>query len=393
MPPRVDHVADVNGADLARYSKLYEFPDFVKRADWDNTFKPAAVKATVYADPRHKREQFPCHTAASTWLSALYFTEKRAEFHPREAARIQERLDRYVSFWAIKGAVDRMLARHASLYKEAQVNLPDSSFAYVWVDQSTGLKSRHLRMVNATEVKAAAEYLESYRDRFTFRDRHRMARRILEKAAQFGAGLGGRRESLERQAGMGVCDPARVVGMLEDRARLASLPALRGHLSQLAGTVRDQPRQALGPDMLVKLAELVDDVDRSLGLYGRYTDKIPRPEDVLFEATFTKSAADMAELVPLTSGKIYKKADFSRLALDDVRSLMGDDFAEEVKTGLDRVDAEKMAELVATLPRPDAELLDRLMADCNLHPQVEKAASVRQGFTQADFARFAAAYS
>ena len=169
------------------------------------------------------------------------------------------------------------------------------------------------------------------------------------------------------------------------------MPALREQLHKMASVVATQPRQALVPDMLVKLAETVDTVDRGMGLYGKYTAKIPRPEDVIFEATFTKAASEMAEVVPMTSGKTYAKSELAKLALDDVRSLFGNDFADEVRVGL-KVDPEKLAELASTLPRPEAGLFDRLMADCGLNPAMAKAASVGQGFSHADFAAMAKAY-
>src|SRR4051812_16296814 len=80
-----DHVADKNGVELIRLAKQYEFPTFVKQANLDQTLNPGKLPASIYADPRPGREQFPCDTAASTWLSTLYFTEKRAEFHPKDA--------------------------------------------------------------------------------------------------------------------------------------------------------------------------------------------------------------------------------------------------------------------------------------------------------------------
>lgn len=389
MPSNLDHVADVNGKELHRLSRLYEFPEFVKQANFEQVMRKAARTVTVYADPI--RKQFPCDSAADTYLSALYFTEKRAEFHPKEATRIQARLDHYVRYWRIEPAVSRMLTKNAEYRKEKDAELPDSAYAYVHVGDD-GRKTRHLRMINAKEVQAAAEYLETWRDRFVFKDRHAMAKRILEKVAKYGAAVKNR-EFLEKQAGMGVCDPDRVVAMLQDRARLAKLPALKERLIKTAESVQSQPRVALTPDSLVELTHLVDTVDRHLGLYGRYTDGVPRPEDVIFSATFSKAASEVAESCALTTGKVYKKADFAKVSLDAVESLFGTEFAAEVKRGLGGVDPEKMAELAATLPFPDAQLLDHLMAESGLAPQLQKAASARVGFSEDDFQKLAEQYA
>lgn len=390
MPSNLDHVADVNGTELVRLSKLYEFPQFVKQANLEQVMRKTGRAVTVYADPI--RKQFPCDSAADTFLSALYFTEKRAEFHPKDASRIQNRLNHYISYWRIEPAIARMYGKHAEYVREKDAELPDSAYAYLHVNQDTGKKTRHLRMINAKEVQAAAEYLETHRDRFVFKDRNAMAKRILEKAAKYGAAVKNR-EFLEKQAGLGVCDPEQVVALLQDRAHLAKLPALKEKLIKMAATVRDQPRQALTPDMLVELATTVDTVDQGLGLYGRYSQGVPRPEDVIFSATFSKAAADVAEHCALTTGKVYRKADFGRVKLADLESLFGTDFAAEVRHGFDSVDPEKMAELAATLPFPDAQLLDHLMAESGLTPQLQKAASACVGFNEADLQELAKQYA
>src|SRR5215471_1013843 len=129
MPSRVDHVADVNGEELYRLWQLYRFPDFVKQADEVQTFRPGRLAVTAYADP--VRQQFPCHSAAATWLSALYFTEKQAEFHPKDQARILHRLDHYVGYWRIQGDVAQLRAKHASYQQQRDAALPDSAYAWV----------------------------------------------------------------------------------------------------------------------------------------------------------------------------------------------------------------------------------------------------------------------
>ncbi len=389
MPAAVDQVADKNGAELFRLSQLYDFPDFVKKADLALVMNPGQLAVTVYADP--VRRQFPCHNAPSAWLSAAYFYEKKAEFHPKDAERIEARLNEYVHYWRIKPQVDALRVKNAEYTKSASEKLPDSAYAYVWVGEN-GHKERRLPMRTAGEVKQAADYLFQYADRFDFKTRNVMARKIMTKAAAYGANLGDNRQWMEKSAGLGVGDPKAIVAMIEDRAKLAkdNLTFKQGIL-KLAEVVRTTPRAALHPDVLADLCHTVENIDRTLGIFGKYAAAVPRPEDVIFSATFSKAAAELTETCALTSGNAYRKDQFAKLALDDVRSLFGDEFAEQVKKGFD-VCAEKMAELAHTLPRGDAELLDRMMADCGLHPVQVKAASVRQGFTDADFMRMAEAY-
>jgi hypothetical protein len=113
---------------------------------------------------------------------------------------------------------------------------------------------------------------------------------------------------------------------------------------------------------------------------------------VIFKSTFCKIASEITQHVATTSGKYYEKEAFRRLPLADVTALFGDEFADRVKTPLGEVDAEKMAEEVATLPRPDAQLLDGLLSDNGITPVMHKAASAKQGFTKAQMEQVAAGY-
>lgn len=407
MPARMDHVADVKyngGAELYRLRQLYPFPEFVKNANYAlHLDVPAGVPATVYADP--VRKQFPCHSGPSTWLSHLFFAEKRAEFHPKDRRRIEERLAGWAEYHKIGAACAGVAARWAELHKAADDNLPDSAFAYVWRGDN-GTVERRLPMRSPLEVKAAAEYLGQYRDSFPLPVRRTMAAKILEKAAALGAAIGPHREFLERQAGRGVCDPAAVAAAVEKRALAVPEDAgvtvddagrrsggLRAQFRKMAATVRDFPKQVLHPDNLTKLADTMDQLDRALGLTRLYGAGLDRPEDVVFSATFGKVSADLAAHVPTTSGKLYEKAAFRKLAVADLESLFGTEFADRVRTPLGEVDCEKMAEEVATLPRPDAQLLDGLLSENGITPVLTKAAAAKAGFDRAEMEAIAAEYA
>lgn len=388
MPPACDQYADPNGVELARLAKLYAFPDFVKSASVERVLTPQEHPPHIYADPVHR--QFPCHSAAATWLSGLYFEEKQAEYHPKDQKLIRQRLNGFVSFHGIRPAYDQMVARHAELYKTADDQLPDSAFALVWADD-TGAKQRDYPLRNAKEVQAAARWLHEYRDHWPFAGRHVIATKILEKAAQFGASLAGLEEFMEKQAGRGVCDPAEVQAMIRDRALLAQGEERAG-IEKLAETFNKMSRLHFVPEVLIKLAETMDTIDRGLGLTGKYTERIKRPEDVLFKATFTKAAAELANHCQLQTGTIYSKDTLAKVALDDVQSLFGQDFAQQVRRGLD-IDPEKLAAVASTLPRPDAQLFDAMMNDVGLHPQAEKAAAAPAvDWTDREWAALASEY-
>jgi hypothetical protein len=233
--------------------------------------------------------------------------------------------------------------------------------------------------------------LYQYRDQLPWGQRNTIAGKIMQKSARYGARLEPLQSFIEKQAGHGVCQPKRVIGMLQSRARLCSNPEHRASIEKLAQVVRRTPRAALGPQMLCKLAETVETMDRAMGIHGRYSEAVPRPEDVIFEATFSQVKEASDDACALTSGTVYDKTRFKKIALADVQALFGSDFADEVSAGLE-VDAEKMAEQAQALPRPDAEAFDRLMSESGIHPIQTKTASSGVGFDGEQLAKIAGDY-
>ncbi len=369
----LDPTSDKNKTELVKIAQRYDFPQFVRNADLEATMVPETIAVTAYADPVHKK--YACHSASATWLSAAYFHEKSAEYHPNEQNRICERFQKFADYFAIRPAYDAIVKRAAELRGSDQ--LPDSIYAYVWQSKD-GNKERYYPMTNALQVKTAAEWLQSNCDRIPFVDRNRISNKILEKAARYGTNMGEAiTDFVEKQAGRGIPDPAEVCYMLENRAKLAKKQDQRDAIMKLAAAVRTTPRTALQPKELIKLAAIVDLIDHNIGLKGKYTDLIPRAEDVIFKVSYTKAAADIGELCTLQTGNAYDKSQFAKLAREDVISLFGNDFADEVCRGFD-IDPEKIAEVAHTLPRPDAELLERLMSEAGQHPQLSKSAEFRE---------------
>ena len=366
----LDPADDKNRTELVKVASQFSLPDFVKAADIDSTMEPGNIAVTAYADP--VRKKFACHTAASTWLSAAYFHKNAAEYHPKDRQKICDRLEKFAKYFNIKSHYDALVKKAQEIYENGQ--LPDSMYAYVW-ESNDGAKERYYPLDTPANIKVAAEWLESEKDAIPFADRNLIANKILEKAAAKGAGLGDKlTESVEKQAGRGIPNPPELYTMLERRSKLAKTQDHRDALMKLAETVQSTPRVALQPNELIKLATTIDIADHAIGLKGKYTDLLPRPEDVIFKVTLTKAASEHTRLCALQTGSIYDKDQLAKLAREDVEGLFGSDFANEVCTGLD-VDTEKLADIAHTLPKPDAELLEALLGEAGQHPQLQKSAS------------------
>lgn len=370
----LDQAHDVSGRETHRLTTLYPCPDFVKNASQDRTgVVTENLPRHLYADQRNKL--YPCHTAPATWMSALFFNDKQAEFSRGDADTIKSRIQKAAEYFGIAGLVNELAEKMAAAELGDLNALPDAEFAIVWAGEN-GQKERHWPLRNAAEVKFAAAHFRAFRDNFVFADRHVIATKILEKAAQHSADVSAAAGTLELAAGLGACAAKVASQMLKDRVRLTqrSHGPLAAELSKLAAVIDQNPERARDTDVRLKLASAVDDFDRNTKLYRLYgAGGLARPEEVLFAITEKVARDFMAQNVETTTGNVYALEDLEKLAVEDVRAWLGDDFADAVSAGGVYMDRDKLAAIVPTLDRGMATTLDQLMQEKNDGPVVKAA--------------------
>lgn len=339
---------------------------------------PDTVHQHLFADEHAKL--YPCHTAPATWMSTLFYLDKQAEFDQATQARINKGLEYHAEFFGIKGETDKLRAKFAASQADPEARLPDEDFAIVW--EGEGLKERHWPLRNALEVKFAAMAFSNHRDQFRFADRHRIATRILEKAAAYGAGLSEYDQLLEKTAANGGCAARTAAEMLEERAKMTRLThtELSAELVKLAAIIRNSPAQARGREQLIKIATIVDDFDRETHLNRMYdAGGLGRPEEILFQVTEKVANQFQEEHVPLLTGNIYTKDDLEKLSATHVRQWMGDEFVNAVTAGGLLVDGEKLAAIAPTLDRGMAQAFERCIRSAGILPAVREKAAATEG--------------
>ena len=387
----LDQAKDRTGQELHRITSLYGPPDFVKHASYNNICgDPKTLPLHIYADPRARR--FPCHTPASTWMSAAFFADKRACYSSRDAESVENRLTKAANYHGITGTLQEIFEKAAKYHANDKSALPDDAFAFVW-KKDDGSQERHLPLRNKHEVKCAAEYIHAHRDEFTYVDRQTMAKKVLVKAAKFGADVEEYSEYLEKQAGNGACSGKAAAQLLDNRAGMTNNRAAKQQLKAAATLLRQNPGAAHRPEKMQKLAAAIDTFDRENGIVQDYGRSVSRPEDVLFTINEKTAAQVKAAHIPMTTGNIYKTADLQAVKLNAIRDWMGADFADEVSVGGLHVNMDKLAELLPTLPRGDAEHFDRLLSDNGITPFAKEAAHhVPEGFSREELLALAARY-
>lgn len=369
----VDASQDTIGTAQWELCKLCPPPDFVKKASADQIMGHDALGPGMYADPASR--EFPCHTAAATWTSMGLFTLGRSKVHEKRAESIERRIEAAGRHYGIYGQLKQLKSALQKNLQHSENDLEDDEFALV-VTWDDGRKERHYPLRNQAEIGKAASYLMSYANELVYADRQVMAEKIIKRAAAADVEWDDETENfLYRTAGQGTCSSETAARYLLEQARVlkhckqaAEAIPIMEKLATLAQRILQEPGLAHVPSHLRKMAALVDETHRAFGIRSQVL-----PEKILFPITIKEAQALREEHIPTITGKHYAKADLIKLSLNDVRDHLGDEVADAISPDGIFVDMDKLAAVLPTLPRPDAEIFDKLVRQRDIQPTYKQA--------------------
>lgn len=386
----LDHTQDLSGANQHRLTQLYVPPDFVKQASHEQLCGGEdPLQPHLYGNAA--RRVYPCHTKAATWMSALFFGDKKDSLSPVEQSGVEARLKQAADFWGIGPQITTLWTKMAQDAATGNLQLVDDDFAMVWAG-TNGSKERHYPLRNGAEVKMASVWFNQYHSQFTYADKHTVARKILIKAAAFGAAVENS-ELLDRCAGFGYCAAQTAAEVWMKRAGLArqAHPDYAEQAVKVAESILSSTFEARDQGKRIKMAELMDQFDRQTGLDKLYdAGGLDRPEDALFAITEKVAGDFVRDHVQTTTGAVYEKMALDRLDISHIRQWLGDEFADEV--GGVMLDTTKLAEIVPTLPRPEAEMFERMAAAAGVPVFARDKTAMDRGITSEEMAALAAQY-
>jgi hypothetical protein len=380
MSKPCDFLDDPNQQKFYTLERLHGIPDFVKNAS-TATQREGVDKLPVHIFGDPHRRKFPCHTKAATWLSQAYFTLCEESYSKKEADLVQGRIEKAAEHFGISGttnAFKRHWRKLAGLDKKA---VADKDYGLI-VDYE-GKQLKMFPMPNALSVKMAGEYLYANRFKYPYAWRCTAARNILKKAAEYdqrwkngekiaGAELGvlrfdsDTREYLEKAAGFGAAFPEHVAEKIAQRVLMLGdkHKGLKVKLAQVAKIVSNLSVDACTPEFIQKTAAALDAVDRESGICNHYHHGVDLPEEALFQLVAKQAQQIKEGFITLTTGNTYPVEALKHLPVDKIASVMGQELVDAILTsdGM-HVDTEKAAEILPTLPRTDAALLERVLGE------------------------------
>lgn len=332
---------DVNYHKMSRLLAVTGRPEYVKVAS-----EHVDCPVNGYADPI--RKLYPCHTKEATFLSFLNGIDRGADSEQITAIR------KYARFWNIEQDCADAEAKLADDRAELSTDdLPDHDFALVQ-QHGTQLVRKYAAFDPSTTVDAAIAFYEN-RTLYPLAWRKQASVSLLERAERFDAHLPAYvSEYLHKAAGYAVATP----GAIDDAivARMNLTPAGdRESLSKMASVlnaIAEDENLRYNTDLVSEVLDTMDSYDREIKLAQHYsTGRCPLPEEMLTltETDLKKYAGCNRRIVSLVNGHEVDVADLSPAALDAVDEKLAS------------MSLAKLAEVLPTLPKPEADLLIALL--------------------------------
>lgn len=334
-------------------------PEYVKSANVLTADDAAEIPANAFADSFNKK--FAVDSKANCWCSALYFygnqcnnlpASKQAEAKLLNAARI----------WGISEDVD--------VVKRAfeQQTIPVSyaiSFEY------RGAKVERCPDHTKEAATASAEWLYDNRFKFTARVQKQAAERLLTKADSMKLSANAL-SYLDRLAN---CDSyanlnCKIAMAITDR--LSAIPTykwadLEDQMLKTANDLNVAPYDICHNGSLFVSA--LEALDVKHGLNAKWGSQLQHPVDVCFRTNMTKAAAIADSTVHLTTGTPIDLNKISDHQLEKGLKIAGDDFLSYCQTDGLNVDRSKAAEILPTLPKPEARRFESAVKSAGYMPE------------------------
>jgi hypothetical protein len=278
----------------------------------------ALLPTSAFAWP--EKRAFPLHTREHAMLSRVY-RENSTNVPPHVDAAIKEACDLY-------GITDDLFAR---VKQAAPVEDPENYL----------IPARRLSPVrNAEEVKVAEEKVIAGYTKLAVETRALVCTRLVEKAAHFGVTL---KPQTHKLAGFTVTSTKTLKDWLG--ARVAAAPAqYKQAFQKLADAVEALPPEIRDRNTQIKLAEVIDTLDKKAGLVRFYDRKLLDPLLSVFNTP--KVAGHGVNLgskfVPMARLAAYPASFFG--------DVLGEDLVREASDGRGGMDPHKLAAILETLP-------------------------------------------
>jgi hypothetical protein len=323
-------------------------PSYVKAAS-EQVAEDAPVLPQACADGI--QGTLPCNSKEATFLSAAKVASARAAGKPYNT-ETEQGIMKFARFWQI---TDDVVAAQKKIAAAAEPRtLGSSDFALNEVHQGTVLK-KYAAYDGDTTTRAASAFYDN-RHKYPLPWRQKTAKELIARATRFGVIgeiPGNVSTYLHKAAGYAFPSQEAITNSLV--CRLNRLPGSKKvaseKLAAALGAIADAPHLRYNHELVQDVLTLTDRFDRELKLAAHYSDAddgVTLPEEML----------DLTTPMIKHAGEVHRggEVDLQNGSTVNVHFLTKEAL-EVVDPELAKMSKLKLAGVLPTLPRPDADLL------------------------------------
>jgi len=351
--------------EIGHYKTAFSvtLPDYIRSMSTLEMTKEAAANPAAYGNTVNRT--YPCHNKAATFLSTMLLAgrEKTGSYRDVVPANVvRARLTKAAAYWDISADITAMQA------KVAGHAVPTVMVKYA-LDTTYG--SEHIQRFpigNLKTVKRSVDAFIKSAVKYPYKWRKQAAVELLGAVADLEGSLHTDQLSyLVKAAGVYPRPDAFIRGNLKLRASIYKSDIRPGAEKLAAMEVVTDPDA---------MCNLIDRMDREAGVESMYTEGMPMPEEVCFD-----SGAEQPKsiTITLTTGKSYDEDAAKRLTPDNL-DFLGEDVVQDMVGEDGKFDLKKLSDVLPTLPRDMAKLVEKALDKLGVVDEEEKKASLNLGW-------------
>jgi hypothetical protein len=309
--------------------------DVINRAGKPDFLKTAAL---------HDDGEYAFNTKEATYISFVRTLVKNA------SPDIVEDCDLHAKFWGIMGECENAKIAFEQI-NQSKVASADLGYAMQWTSPEGVKLEKYAAYDNESTLDAALNFYEN-RTKYPYDCRCKTAEALLQKAAQYDVNLPAYLNTyLEKAAALGAVGVSNVDDVLVQRGEVYPVEYREefNKVAELLEKFVEQPELRSDSDFIKAAMTAVDSFDAAIRFqHGLIEEGLI--DSRLTASNLQKMASEDKFLVTLVNGNEIDCRTLTKEAL------------EAVNPELVTMDEKKLAEVLPTLPRGDADLLSRLTA-------------------------------
>lgn len=336
-----------------------EMPEYVKSANVLTAEEAASMGSDSFADPVSRN--FPLNTKANCWCSAVYFYGNQCN-KDRTSKQAEVNIQRAAEIWGITDEVTKI---------KAAFEMQTIPVTYAMSFTHNGVTVNRCPDHTKEAATTSAQWLYDNRFNFPIEAQKAAAVRLAAKADTF---------KLQPAAATYVDKLANpeVYGNLNCKVATAITDRLNAvnpkkwgevenELLKVANAMAGNPLEVCQTGEVIATA--LEAVDVKHGFNQKWGSSYQHPIDCCFRVNMLKVAADTNSIVHLTTGTPVDLDRISNTQLEKGLKIAGDDFLSYCQTDGLNVDRSKAAEILPTLPKPEAQRFEYAIKSAGYKPE------------------------